>query len=72
MKNLFRETSRSCISDVIREVDETKAFVVSKGENIRVRRIVDRLGFRLVKEIPNARINGDSTVYYALGIDLPQ
>ena len=39
------------------------------GENIRVKRIVKKLGFRLDKEIPNARIDGDSTVYYVLDID---
>jgi len=36
------------------------------GKNIGSRKIFENLGFRLIEEKPNTRINGDSTVKYYL------
>ena len=36
------------------------------GENIRVQRLFESLGFERIQEIPDARVDGDSTVEYAL------
>jgi RimJ/RimL family protein N-acetyltransferase len=36
------------------------------GGNIRARRIFEKAGFVLEREVPNARVNGDSTVFYLL------
>lgn len=38
------------------------------GENRGSRRIFEELGFTLIEEKPNARINGDSTVKYSKNI----
>ncbi len=43
-----------------------RLYLRTWGQNARVRHIVEKLGFRLDREIPNARIDGDSTVYYVL------
>ncbi|MBN1934699.1 MAG: GNAT family N-acetyltransferase [Anaerolineae bacterium] len=44
-------------------------YVRTWGGNVRARRIFQRAGFRLVEEILDARVNGDSTVYYLLDIE---
>lgn len=40
------------------------------GANAATRRIFEGLGFCLVRESPDTRVNGDSTVYYLLDIDV--
>jgi GNAT superfamily N-acetyltransferase len=39
------------------------------GENTRARQIFEKAGFVLEREVPNARVNGDSTVYYRLDLE---
>lgn len=41
-------------------------FTQTWGENIRSRRVFEQLGFVLQKEIPDKRVNGDSTIHYLL------
>ena len=52
-----------------RQQGAKRLLVRTWGKNVRARRIIERLGFRLDREIPDARINGDSTVYYVLDIE---
>lgn len=46
-----------------------RLFTRTWGGNIHSRRIFEGLLFQLVKEVPDTRINGDSTVQYLLQID---
>jgi RimJ/RimL family protein N-acetyltransferase len=39
------------------------------GENIRARQVFEKAGFVLEREALNARVNGDSTVYYRLDLE---
>ena len=43
-----------------------KIHTATWGENRRVQRLFESLGFERIREIPDARINGDSTVEYVL------
>ena len=40
------------------------------GENKRARQVFEKAGFVLEREVPNARVNGDSTVYYRLDLGI--
>jgi len=46
--------------------DAQEIYTATWGENIRVQRLFESLGFTRIREIPEARINGDSTVEYVL------
>lgn len=52
-----------------RERGIRRLWVRTWGGNVRARRVFERAGFSLDHEIPNHRVNGDSTVYYLLDID---
>ncbi len=39
------------------------------GENTRARQVFGKAGFVLEREVSNARVNGDSTVYYRLDLE---
>jgi len=39
------------------------------GGNIRARQVFEKAGFVLEREAPDARVNGDSTVYYRLDLE---
>ncbi|MBN2006546.1 MAG: YjjG family noncanonical pyrimidine nucleotidase [Anaerolineae bacterium] len=41
-------------------------FIQTWGANARARHVFERVGFQFVGEIPNARVNGDSTVTFSL------
>ena len=43
-----------------------KIHTATWGENRRVQRLFESLGFERIREIPDTRINGDSTVEYVL------
>ena len=43
-----------------------KVFTATWGENNRVQRLFESLGFKPIREIPDARIDGDSTIEYVL------
>jgi len=45
--------------------------VATWGRNARARKLFEHLGFQLVGEIPDARVNGDSTVEYLLKVRAP-
>ncbi len=46
-----------------------RLWVRTWGGNVRARRVFERAGFNLDHEIPDHRVNGDSTVYYLMDID---
>lgn len=47
-----------------------KIFMQTWGQNVRSQRVFERLHFQRIQEIPDTRINGDSTVKYEYAIAL--
>lgn len=55
--------------DWAQERGARRLWVRTWGGNVRARRVFERAGFSLDREIPDHRVNGDSTVYYLMDID---
>jgi hypothetical protein len=46
-----------------------KLHTATWGQNLRARQLFEGLGFECINEIPDARVNGDSTVEYLLHLE---
>jgi ribosomal protein S18 acetylase RimI-like enzyme len=64
-RGLGRRLMESAL-EYAREKGVQKVYTATWGENLRVRRLFESLGFEYIRTIPDARINGDSTVEYVL------
>ncbi len=52
-----------------RENGYTGIFTNTWGSNAASRKVFEKLGFHLIREIPDARVDGDSTVSYILDVE---
>ena len=66
-----RGLGKRMVSDVVEWASERgirRLVVATWGENARARHVFEAAGFRFTHEEPNARVNGDSTVYFELDL----
>ncbi len=64
-----RGLGRKLVEEIISWAEDRGSkglFTQTWGENVRSRRVLERLGFEFLKEKLNTRVNGDSTVQYHL------